>query len=115
MILLNWYYPKINMDKPQKRITETASTMVVIKGLATTAGSRWASFAKIGSTAPTSFATITVQKSANATTKDTSQVYPAMPRIIPSRRMSFKKHATAKVNPKRREARNSFQMTLHTS
>ena len=62
------------MAKPQNKITETASTMVVMKGFATTAGSKRQSFARIGNNAPTNLAMITVQNNARETIKHTCQV-----------------------------------------
>ena len=48
------------MEIKQNRIREVASTIVVINGLATTAGSKWHFFAKSGKEHPTVFAKTTV-------------------------------------------------------
>ena len=89
--------------------------MVVMKGFATTAGSRWHNFAKMGNIAPTSFATTTVQSNAKETTKDTVQVYPSIPSNIPSIYTSFKQHATASVTPSKKEVSSYFKITFPTS
>ena len=51
-------------ENAQSNNTDTASTMVVMKGFATTAGSRCNHFAKMGNIAPTNFAAITAQNKA---------------------------------------------------
>ncbi len=55
-------------DSAQNTISESASTIVVIKGDATTAGSSFIFFAIIGSVQPMSFAIITVTNIDMATT-----------------------------------------------
>ena len=59
---------------PKQTIKERASTIVVIKGLAITAGSKPIFFAKSGSVQPTTLATITVSAIATDTTIATKKV-----------------------------------------
>lgn len=61
---------KIASDNMQNTISEIASTIVVINGLATTAGSSLHFFARSGRQQPTIFAMQIVQKSAIETTKE---------------------------------------------
>ena len=63
------YYARIAIDNIQYIIKDKASTIVVINGLATTAGSRWNFLAIRGKIQPTNLAIITVQNSAIEITK----------------------------------------------
>ena len=62
-----WKMPSVT---PQKRSKDKTSVMVVIKGLAKTAGSMWIAFAKIGTQQPTIFATITANAMARPTASE---------------------------------------------
>ena len=86
-------------------MSDTASTIVVINGLAITAGSRFTLFAKIGRHAPASFATIIVTISERETTIEIAT--PAL-----SISITFANATIAKVTPHKRETRNSFQSIL---
>ena len=57
-------------DKLQKTMSDTASTIVVMNGLATTAGSRCRSFANNGRQDPMILATQIVKNSAKETVKE---------------------------------------------
>ena len=87
---------------------EIASTIVVIKGLAITVGSKPIRLASIGSVHPTTFATITVATKVEHTTAATSI-------LTLSNNISFTKLAAQSVTPHRTETRASFQMTLGRS
>ena len=67
-------YPKRKIAKPQYKISDNASTMVVMNGLATTAGSSLTFLASIGNIQPTSFAITTVHINASDTTKQVKGV-----------------------------------------
>ena len=55
----------------KKTINDKASTIVVMNGLAITAGSKPSFDARTGNTQPTNFATITVKNNVKHTTKAT--------------------------------------------
>ena len=84
------------------------STMVVMNGLAITAGSTPILFAIIGRVAPTNFATITASSNVRHTTKAT--VTPTR-----SKTRSFTKLHIPNVTPHRSAVRISFQITRYQS
>ena len=86
--------------------------MVVIKGLAITAGSKPIFLASIGKEQPITFATITVKSNAMQTTAATRIVMSALSRSL-SISSILTKVATARVSPQRTETLISFQIT-HT-
>ena len=59
--------PKIPSETAQNRSSDKTSVMVVIKGLANTAGSIWMVLAKMGTQQPTILATMTAKAMATAT------------------------------------------------
>ena len=73
--------------------------MVVMKGLAITAGSSFNFFATMGSTQPINFAQITVRQSVSATTRATFVLTPGVLRRSPSIRIILTKHAIAREAP----------------
>ena len=85
-----------------------ASTIVVINGLAITAGSSLIFFASKGNMHPMNFARIIVKN-------NTAETTPAISNDIGLYRLSsniiFKKHTTETANPKKKDALNSFQTT----
>ena len=64
----------MDTESMQKIISESASTIVVINGDATTAGSRLTAFARIGSEQPMSFAMMTVINKLEDTTAHRTSV-----------------------------------------
>ena len=85
-----------------------ASTIVVMKGLAITAGSKPIFFASSGSVQPTNFAQNTV-------TTRVRHMVSATINSRPSKSMSFAKLHTASVIPHTSATLNSFHMTLKMS
>ena len=57
-------------ENAQKIRSDSTSTIVVMNGFATTAGSRWHFFARSGRNAPTIFATTIVANNASETTSE---------------------------------------------
>ena len=88
--------------------SDRASTIVVINGLAITAGSKPIFLASIGSVQPTNFASIIVNISVKQTVRATSTVTLSIIII-------FMKLAVASVRPQSIDTRNSFQITLKIS
>lgn len=86
------------------RSSDTASTIVVISGLAMTAGSKPILSAIIGRTQPIVFAKMTMQTSVMQTTAATATG-------IRSKNSNFRKFAPASVTPQYTATRISFQIT----
>ena len=61
-------------ETPQKMSRESTSVMVVMNGFANTAGSMRMALAKMGTHAPTIFATITARAMAVATSADSGRL-----------------------------------------
>lgn len=80
----------------------------MIRGLAITAGSNPIFLASIGSDEPITFATRTVIKRVRLIVRDIAT-------STPSKSMSLKKFATARVSPQRIATLVSFQITLKIS
>ena len=74
--IIPYFYEFYNnaTEKLQKIMSEITSTIVVINGFATTAGSKWHFFARSGRNAPTIFATTIVANSASDTTNEICSV-----------------------------------------
>lgn len=94
---------------------EIASTIVVIKGLAITAGSRPIRLAKIGSTHPTSLATIITSKIVKLTVKATIGVIVSIPSNHLSIKNNFPKVTIAKTPPQKIETLSSLKIILKMS
>ena len=86
-------------------INDTASTIVVMNGLAITAGSKPIFFASIGREHPIILATHTVNTSVIQTTNATVVVTPSIYN-------SFKKLATANVIPIKNDTLSSLNITF---
>ena len=93
---------------PKYTTNDSASTIVVINGLAITAGSNPTFFAKSGSIHPTIFARITVNIMVRATTI-------AIIGVPPSIKITFSYVAIASTTPQIIATRNSFQIILNMS
>ena len=89
--------------------------MVVMKGLAITAGSKPRRLASSGNVQPTNLAMITVTHSVRHTALLTSKLMLLLPISIRSTSKIFTKHTTDKAMPHRMAVRNSFHMTLKIS
>ena len=96
-------------------INETISTIVVIAGLATRAGSSPIFFASRGRAAPESFAQTTVVPRVRDTTAATASVTPSVPRIIISTSITLRKHAADRESPQSSETLNSLKITFKIS
>ena len=94
---------------------QSASRMVVINGLATTAGSKPIFLMSIGSIHPMTFAHITVSTSVSDTTRDTIIVTSSLCKSIWSTRIIFTKFAAPSTAPQRIETRDSLNITLKIS
>ena len=106
-----FFYPKSGISavataKYTKR--DRVSTMVVMKGLAITAGSRPMRLAPKGRRQPASFASKTVMARVTQTTKATAT-------DAPSKRIAFPKPKIPNVTPHRTATRSSFHRTESTS
>ena len=88
--------------------SDTASTIVVINGLAITAGSNPSFLAIIGREQPITLATHTVRTKVEQTTSATLVVTPSISN-------SFAKLAIARVRPIKNDTLISFQITLKIS
>ena len=96
------------MAKPKYTSSDTASTIVVMRGLAMTAGSKPIFFATIGRMQPISLAEITV-------TTSVQQMVAATGIVRRSSRRSLTKLQAANVMLQRAATRSSFQITLKRS
>lgn len=100
------------MDTEQYIIKANASTIVVIKGLATTAGSSLTTFASSGSTQPITFAKTMLSKQTRDITP--ASLMETGEKSL-SKSMILAKHITAIDIPIISETKTSFKSTLNTS
>ena len=89
--------------------------MVVIKGLAITAGSKPRRLANRGSVQPTNLARMTVTQSVRHTTPLTSRLMLSLPISSRSTSRIFRKQAAASAAPQSTAARASFHITRNRS
>ena len=89
--------------------------MVVMKGLAITAGSKPTRFAAIGSVQPTSFAMSTVTDMVAHTTAAVSVLMSVLPIIMRSTSMIFTKQRVDSATPQSTAVLISFQITFGAS
>ena len=89
--------------------------MVVMKGLAMTAGSKPTRFAAIGSVQPTSFAMSTVTDMVAHTTAAVSVLMSVLPIIMRSTSMIFTKQRVDSATPQSTAVLISFQITFGAS
>ena len=109
------HYESIATASKQYNIKDKASTIVVINGDATTAGSNLTFFAKRGSEQPTNLAITTVKAKARETIKLLNAVYPSYPNSKLSININLPKQAMPSVTPINIETLISFHITLKTS
>ena len=93
----------------------TASVMVLMSGLAITAGSMPIFSAAIGSVLPTALAKVTTKMSVTLTVKATSTVTSAFPSSSRSTSSIFTKLTQASETPQSTATRISFHTTLRMS
>ena len=115
IFILHLYYIRKLVANIQNTRRDKISRMVVINGLAITAGSRWHFLAIKGKDAPTIFAIIMVINIDRDTISADFISTPSTPNTRPSNKSNLPKHTTARDNPKIIDTLNSFQITLKKS